>query len=217
MTDILIVDDHPIVSEAISHLITHKSGGKFRVVGIARNISDAVNLTCELKPDLVVMDVFISDFNGFDLVKEIKRRFPKTGILVLSMHDEALYAERAVAVGADGYIMKQESLDDIFNAIGRVLQGHMYLSNKVVAGQQQERIHRNERIAAKVRLLAVRERQVFELFGKGLTARRISEELDLSIKTVDTYRARIKVKLKLKNANELIHQAVQWVTRSNSP
>lgn len=216
MADILIVDDHPLVSEALSQLITYKTGGKFRVVGTARNISDAIKLTCELRPDLVVVDVFLGDFNGFDLVKEIKRQFPQTGILMLSMHDEALYAERAVAAGANGYIMKQESSDDIISAISRILQGHMYLSDKIATMQQQEKIHRNKRIAARVRLLAGRERQVFELFGNGWTTRRIAEELNLSIKTIDTYRARIKGKLKLKNANELIHQAVQWVTGSNS-
>ncbi len=216
MADILIVDDHPLVSEALSQLITYKTGGKFRVVGTARDISDAIKLTCELRPDLVVVDVFLGDFNGFDLVKEIKRQFPQTGILMLSMHDEALYAERALAAGANGYIMKQESSDDIISAISRILQGHMYLNDKIVTIQQQEKIHRNKRIAARVRLLANRERQVFELFGNGWTTRRIAEELNLSIKTIDTYRARIKGKLKLKNANELIHQAVQWVTGSNS-
>ena len=128
MINILIIDNHPIVSEALGQLIMHKTSGEFRVVGTTRDISEAVKLISELKPDLVIVDVFIGDSSGFDFVRALKRRFSQLRILMLSMHDEAIYAERAIAAGADGYIMKQESSDDIIRAISQILQGHFHVT-----------------------------------------------------------------------------------------
>ena len=216
MINILIIDNHPIVSEALGQLIMHKTSGEFRVVGTTRDISEAVKLISELKPDLVIVDVFIGDSSGFDFVRTLKRRFPQLRILMLSMHDEAIYAERAIAAGANGYIMKQESSDDIIRAISQILQGDLHQRDTFKEIRQQERIRRLENITNRIRLLANRERQVFELFGKGWTTRRIAEELNLSVKTIETNCARIKKKLELNNSNELIHQAVQWVNGSNS-
>jgi DNA-binding NarL/FixJ family response regulator len=212
MADIVIVDDHPIVCEGLSRLIKHKSNGKLNVVGLADNEEDALRIVTELKPDLVIVDVFLKGFNGVELVKQIKELYPDMKILMLSMHDEFLYAERAINAGADGYIMKQESSDDITKAIEKVLDGQTYVSERMSAMLLRKKARGCADKALPASLLTERELEVFQMLGTGWTTRRIAEELNLSIKTVETYSTRIKEKLGLNNSNELIHQAVQWVT-----
>ena len=212
MANIVIVDDHPIVCEGLSQLIKHKSNGKLNVVGLADNEEDTLRIVTELKPDLVIVDVFLRGFNGVELVKQIKELYPDMKILMLSMHDEFLYAERAINAGADGYIMKQESSDDITKAIQKVLDGQIYVSERMSAMLLRTKARGCADKALPASLLTERELEVFQMLGTGWTTRRIAEELNLSIKTVETYSARIKEKLDLNNSNELIRQAVQWVT-----
>lgn len=212
MADIVIVDDHPIVCEGLSQLIQYKSNGKLNVIGLADNAKNALSIIAEAKPDLVIVDLFLKGSNGIDLIKQIKASYPDMNILMLSMHDENLYAERAISAGADGYIMKQESSDDIIKAIEKVLDGQIYISDRLSEMLLRKKGRGSAGVALPVSLLADRELEVFQMFGMGWTTRRIAEELNLSVKTVETYCARIKEKLNLNNANELIHQAVQWVT-----
>jgi DNA-binding NarL/FixJ family response regulator len=212
MACIVIVDDHPIVCEGLSQLIQYKSNGKLNVVGLADNARNALSIIAEAKPDLVIVDLFLKGSNGIDLIKQIKASYPDMNILMLSMHDETLYAERAIIAGADGYIMKQESSDDIIKAIEKVLDGQIYVSDRLSEMLLRKKGRGSAGGALPVSLLADRELEVFQMFGMGWTTRRIAEELNLSIKTVETYCARIKEKLNLNNANELIQQAVQWVT-----
>jgi len=212
VADIVIVDDHPIVSEGLSQLIHYKSNGKLNVVGLADNAKKALSIIAEAKPDLVIVDLLLKGSNGIDLIKQIKASYSDMNILMLSMHDETLYAERAINAGADGYIMKQESSDDIIKAIEKVLDGQIYVSDRLSEMLLRKKTRGYAGVALPVSLLADRELEVFQMFGMGWTTRRIAEELDLSVKTVETYCTRIKEKLNLNNVNELIRQAVQWVT-----
>jgi DNA-binding NarL/FixJ family response regulator len=217
MTDIVIVDDHPIVSEGLAQLIHHKSDGRLNVVGIAENAEDALRIIPELNPDIIIVDLFLKGSTGIELIKRIKSQMPKMKTLMLSMHDEAFYAGRAIKAGASGYIMKQESGDEIIKAIDTVLNGQVYISSRMAVKLLRRKGSGSEEgDDMPINTLADRELEVFQMFGMGWTTRRIAEELDLSVKTVETYCARIKEKLELNNSNELIQQAVQWVTGKSS-
>lgn len=215
MADIILIDDYPIVSEALSQLLTYKTEGRFKVIAALNNVSDAIKLTSELKPDLIVVEMFIAGSSCFDLVKELKACFPHIRVLVLSLHDEIYYAEQAVTAGADGYIMKQECSNNIIKAIECILDGQVYLSEKIAMMKLKQSTHGQKIVCSQVHLLAERERQVFELLGRGRTTRKIAQELKLSVKTIETYRTRIKRKLELKTSNELVSQAAQWVSSNN--
>lgn len=211
MADILIVDDHPIVCEGLSELIFQKTQGRLKVVGLADEAKKAMDIIAEARPDLVIVDLFLNGSNGIDLIKQIKAVCPDMKILMLSMHDELVYAERAIKAGAKGYVMKQESCDEIIKAIEKVLAGHCYISDRLSEILSRGK-GRNKSGVLPVSLLADRELEVFQMFGMGWTTRRIAEKLALSVKTIETYRERIKAKLDLNNSNELIQQAVQWVS-----
>jgi len=207
---ILIVDDHPIVRHGLMQLIDQESD--LHVCAEAESAQTALDAIDKHKPDIALVDLSIKGSNGIELIKSIKAHH-NVPVLVVSIHDEALYAERALRAGAKGYIMKQEATEKMLTAIRRVLSGEIYLSDKMGERLLQKYINgrETENFASPVSRLSDRELEVFRLIGQGRGTRQIAEELTLSIKTVESHRAHIKQKLKLKNAVELVHHAVQWV------
>ena len=212
MAKVLIVDDHPIVREGLAQLIVQKCPDEVDVIGDAEDAESALDTITRLRPDVVIVDVFLKGSDGIELVKRVKAMDPDINILVLSMHDESLYADRAISAGANGYIMKNASSEELITAIQKVLNGQVYLRDKMTT-----MLVRGKGLGAEnkrnplVGSLTDRELEVFRLFGLGWTTRRVAKELHLSIKTIETYCARIKDKLALENFNELIRHAVQWV------
>lgn len=207
---VFLVDDHPLIRDGLTRLINHQNN--LQICGEAESVHDALKGILAKKPDVVMLDITLDSSSGMDLIKDMKRRCSKSRILVLSMHDEALYAERAIRAGAKGYIMKQEASKDVLKAIHRILAGEIYLSakmsakmlHKVAEGKVDEK-------AMPEGSLSDRELQVFQLIGQGFGTRAIAEQLCISVKTVESYRAHIKVKMNLSNAHELTQHAVHWV------
>jgi DNA-binding NarL/FixJ family response regulator len=207
----LIVDDHPVVREGLSALISGQPD--LAVCGQAAGCAEAVTLTATTRPDLVIVDISLKDGNGIELIKRIRARDASVRFLVSSMHDESVYAERALRAGALGFLGKQESTQKILDAIRRVLEGKIYVSERMserllhglVAGSRER---------SSVETLADRELQVFELIGQGLNTRQIAAQLHLSTKTVETYRGRIRTKLNIGGGGELAHYAMQWVMQT---
>lgn len=207
---IILVDDHPIVRQGLAELINHEKD--VFVSGTAENLHEALEKIGSLKPDLVVADISLKGGNdGIELLKNIKARYPKILVLMLSMHDESLYAVRALRAGAAGYIMKQEATEKVLTAIHQVLKGEIYLSQPMEKKLMQQLVGGGGvRTGSPIEDLSDRELQIFSLIGQGRSTRQIAEELHLSIKTVETHRAHIKEKLNLKSATELVQHAVQW-------
>jgi DNA-binding NarL/FixJ family response regulator len=206
---ILLVDDHPIVRQGLAELIDHQKD--LMVCGTAEEVHQALDQIAALGPDLVVVDISLKSSNGIELLKDIKVRHPKLPVLMLSMHDETLYAVRALRAGASGYIMKQEATDNVLTAIRQVLAGEIYLSERMEKKMMQQLVGgRSARTGSPLEDLSDRELEVFNLIGQGHGTRQIAEELHLSIKTIESHRAHIKEKLKLKNATELVQHAIQW-------
>jgi DNA-binding NarL/FixJ family response regulator len=211
---VFLVDDHPLVREWLSQLIQREPD--IMVCGEAEDTHDALPKIGETKPDIVIADISLKTTHGLELVKDLQAQYPKLPVLCLSMHDESLYAERVLRAGAMGYITKQESTRKVLQAIRQVLSGQIYVSekmaarmvHKLVAGRQQEH-------SSPVERWTDRELEVFQLIGKGQGTRKIAEELHLGIKTVESYRARIKDKLKLEDGTQLLQQAIQWVHSLN--
>ncbi len=207
---IFIVEDHPLMSEGLTRLFNNEPD--LTVCGQANTAFDALKMISQHKPDIVIVDITLPDGNGLDLVKDMKRRSIKSFALVLSMHDESLYAERALRAGAKGYIMKHEASKEVLKAIHKVMNGGIYLSGKM----SDRMLHKiadvksvNEALSTET--LSDRELQVFQLIGQGRGTRQIADELCVSVKTVESYRAHIKLKMNLKNAHELTQHAVHWV------
>lgn len=207
---ILLVDDHPIVRQGLAELINHEKD--LFVCGTAETFHETLDQIPTLKPDLVVADISLKGGNdGIELLKNIKARHPKTMVLMLSMHDETLYALRALRAGAAGYIMKQEATEKVLTAIRQVLKGEIYLSEQMEKKLMHQLVGgRAVRTGSPIEDLSDRELQIFSLIGQGRSTRQIAEELHLSVKTVETHRAHIKEKLNLKSATELVQHAVQW-------
>jgi DNA-binding NarL/FixJ family response regulator len=207
---ILLVDDHPIVLSGLSQLINYETD--MSVCGQVTNAEAALKTIEDLKPDLVIVDIALKGTNGLDLIKQAKAQQPQLLMLVLSMHNEALYAERALRAGATGYIMKEELTEKLVPAIRRVLNGEIYLSEKM-STQLLSRLVKGplEKSSAAVECLSDRELEVFQLIGQGYSARQIADQLHLSVKTIESHRERIKAKLKLGNATELVQHAFHWV------
>ena len=213
---VLIVDDHPIVREGIARLIRQKARSSLVVCGGVDSASDAMEGIEKLKPDVVIVDIFLRGSDGIQLIKRIRPRYPDLPILVLSMHDESLYAERALKAGADGYIMKQESSELIIAALQKVLSGKIYASDNIMTRIVRTTTRGRADISGlSIDTLSDRELEVFQMLGHGRTTRQIADGLHISIKTVETYRERIKLKLDLNNSNELILHAAQWVNHPN--
>ncbi|NQU42772.1 response regulator transcription factor [bacterium] len=206
---ILIVDDHPVIRFGLTQLIDSEEG--LEVCGQATDAEEALTMVQNLKPDLVIVDISLKGLNGIELVKQIKAYDERIRTLVHSMHDESLFAERALHAGAMGYIEKQESMDRIVKAIRQVLQGRIYLSSAMHERMLQRMMtNRKAPTASPIETLSDREFEVFELLGNGVSTRGIAEKLRLSIKTIESHRENIKRKLHISSNSELIRHAVQW-------
>jgi DNA-binding NarL/FixJ family response regulator len=208
---ILIVDDHPAVREALALRIGRQPD--LEVCGEATDMNEGLRLVADTQPDLAVVDISLKTGSGIDLIKRIKDRNDSVRLLVWSMHSESLYAERALRAGALGYINKDQATDKIVEAIRRVLEGKVYLSDVMAetmlrraVGGGREGVTRSPLDA-----LADRELEVFRLIGEGVKTAEVAERLHLSVKTVETYRVRIRQKLDLSDGVELAHFATQWV------
>ena len=206
---IMVVEDHPIFRLGLRELINQEPD--MVVCGEAQDEGKAWQDINRLQPDLVIADITLEDGDGIELTKRIKRHFRDMPVLILSMHDEFLYAERALHAGARGYIMKQEAMESVVTAARQVLAGKIYLNDRmkehILAHISQPRQGREQNPMER---LSDRELEVFSLIGQGLRTRDIAAKLNLSVKTIGTHRERIKVKLHLKNANELLRHAVHW-------
>jgi len=205
---VLIVDDHPIVRQGLSELINHEKD--LTVCGQAEDATEAMIAIRSAMPDVAVVDISLKEKNGIELIKDLKNQYPDLPILVLSMHDESLYAERALRAGARGYIMKHEATDKVITGIRAVLNGQIFVSDKM-ATRMVYKLVGGASAGSAIDNLSDRELEVFSLIGKGLGTRQIAEKLYLSIKTIETYRSHIKEKLGLASAGELLQYAIQWV------
>jgi len=209
---VVIVDDHPLFRKGLEQLINSHDG--FAVCGEAENAPAAMGIIRRIVPDLVIVDLSLPGANGIELIKNIRAEFPKLPLLVLSMHDESLYAVRALRAGAQGYVMKQEALDNVIIAIREVLSGRPYLSPAMSATVIAKFVQGpGESSASEIDQLSDRELEILELIGKGNEVRQIAKNLHLSPKTVETHRAHIKEKLNLANAHQVGRFAVQWIAQ----
>jgi DNA-binding NarL/FixJ family response regulator len=211
VTRIFVADDHPIVFQGLKQLLNRE--GDLSVCGSAANVNDAIKAIEMLKPNLVIVDISLKgSVSGIELIKGIRKRFPNTYTMVLSMYDETLYAERAIRAGARGYVKKEEFTNTIVKAIRQVLSGKIYLSETMTSRLLDNLIYdQSERLAVSTEKLTNRELEVLSLVGNGYSTIEIARELNLSVKTISTHRLRIRNKLNLKNNSELIRYAVQWV------
>jgi Response regulator containing a CheY-like receiver domain and an HTH DNA-binding domain len=209
---ILLVDDHAVVRYGIAQLINRQSD--LMVCGEEEDASRAMRSIAAMKPDLVIADISLKDSSGLELMRNIKAQYAGLPILVVSVHDESIYAEIAFRAGALGYLMKEEALEKILTAIRRVLSGAIYVSDNLAAKMLQQQVRGQTDIhESPVKGLSDRELEVFHLIGAWKKTREIADELHLSIKTIEYYREQIKRKLNLKNAAELTQYATSWVQR----
>ncbi len=215
MTKILIVDDHPILRMGMRELLNQEDG--FEVCAVAENISSARKAIAETLPDLAIVDISLAGDNGLDLVKEMSEGNTGIRVLVLSMHDESVWAERAIRAGARGYIMKKEAAESIVTAVRNIMSGKVHVSEAIMA-QLLDKFHLNPdtRYGSTEEILTDRELEVYRLIGSGLSTRQIAERMKLGVKTIGTYRDRIKQKLSISNAAELTRRAVLWTEKDTS-
>lgn len=212
---IMIIDDHPILRKGL--VMTVESEAGFKVTAQFDNAEDALKKYDEVSPDMCIVDISLPGMNGLEFIKHLKSREPNAKILVVSRHDESLYAERVIRAGAKDYVMKLEAGEVLLKAMKRVLSGGMHVSEEVserlLMGMAQG--HKNLSHSP-IDCLSDRELEVFEMTGKGNTTREIADKLHLSVKTIESYRARIKTKLNFENATELMMHAVKWVENEDS-
>lgn len=208
---IILVEDHPIVRQGLAQLINHQPG--LSVVGESDTAAKALELVRANKPDLVILDVSLPKTNGLELIKQLKSEKPSLPMLVISMHDETLYAERALRAGARGYVMKKEPSEKMLLAINRVLKGEIYVSDRMKQKMLQHVVNNqvSDENSSPLDHLSDRELEVFQLLGNGFATRQIAEQLSLSIKTIESYRENLKLKLNVKSGAELIQHAIQWM------
>ena len=205
---IFIVDDHPIVRQGLALLINREPD--LSVVGDAEETCTAMLRIGETKPNLVVVDISLNGPDGLDLLKEIRIHQPSLPVLILSMLDESVYAERALRAGANGYIMKQEATERVLVAIRRILGGEIYVSDRMANRMLHKYVSGSgPETTSPIAELSDRELEVFRLIGEGHATRQIAEELHISVKTVESYRSHIKDKLSLKTGRELVQRAMQ--------
>ena len=206
---IFIVDDHPLLRQGLTMLINREPD--LTVCGEAEDATSALKAIASAVPDVLIVDISLNGPDGLDLLKNLRALYPEMPVLILSMHDESIYAERALRARANGYIMKQEATEKVLVAVRRILNGEIYLSGRMsnkllqhyLTGQSAEN---DSRIAA----LSDRELEVFRLIGEGLGTRQIADALHLSMKTVESYQAHLKEKLSLRSGRELMQHAIQW-------
>lgn len=206
---VLIVDDHPMMRQGLAQLINGEPD--LVVCCEADTAAQAVDRIVQNKPDLVLADISLPDKNGLELIKDVHVRDPEILILVVSMHDESLYAERVLRAGARGYVMKQEGGRKLMQAIRLVLSGQIYVSEKMSAKILEIFSGRRSKGGSPIERLSDREFEVFQLIGEGKGTRDIAGHLHLSVKTVEVHRANIKEKLDLRSATDLVHYAVRWM------
>jgi DNA-binding NarL/FixJ family response regulator len=213
-TRVLLVDDHAVVRFGIKQLIDRESD--LVVCGEEEDATKALGAIDRLKPNLVIADISLKDSSGLELMRNIKAQYPKMPVLVVSSHDESIYAEIAFRAGALGYLMKQEALEKILTAIRRVLSGAIYVSDALAAKMLQQQVRGQSNInESPVKSLSDRELEVFQMIGNWKKTSEIAKELHLSIKTIEYYREQIKHKLNLESASELTQYATSWVQREN--
>lgn len=208
---VLIVDDHPLMRKGLA--LALEEGGTATVCGQVADAEESLDLVGTRRPDLVLVDISLPGMSGLELVKQLRSRSPEVAILVVSRHDEELYAERVIRAGARGYVSKLEAPEVIVEAVRRVLAGGVYVSSAINERLLTQIAESGRRFGASspLEVLSDRELEVFEQTGEGRSTRQIADRLHLSVKTVESYRARIKKKLDLDSASELLRHAVQWV------
>jgi DNA-binding NarL/FixJ family response regulator len=207
----VIVDDHPVLRKGLGRIIN--SSNTFTVCGEAGDAREALAVVRSTKPNLVIVDIGLPDDNGIELTKKIRADFPKLPVLILSMHEEPLYAAQALRAGAQGYIVKQEAIEKIIEAVRKIFDGQRYVSKLVWKQISPGSEHDEEELcgASRVRKLSERELEVLGLIGKGHSVCEIAQKLCLSRKTVETHRAHMKQKLNLQNARQVARFATRWV------
>jgi DNA-binding NarL/FixJ family response regulator len=206
---VFLVDDHPLVREHLTALLQLQPD--LEVCGEAADAPEALECIRREQPDLVVLDISLKRSHGLELLKQLKESQPKVAVLILSMHDELLYAERALRAGARGYITKEEASTKVLSAIRKVLSGEVYLSERMAARMMKKMVGgAPSKVGSPLEVLTDRELEIFQMIGRGLGTKQIADELRLGIKTVESYRARIKDKLQLADGNELLQQAIHW-------
>ena len=209
-TRIFLVDDHPLMRKGLA--MTLQAEPDFEIAGQVDSAEEALEVFDDVNPDLAIVDVSLPGMNGLELVKHLVARDPDVRILVVSRHDESLYAERAVRAGAKGYVSKLEADEHVVQAARHVLRGGIYMSeelkDRLLFGAA---VGRKDAMQSPLEVLSDRELEVFEMTGRGLPTREIADRLHLSVKTVESYRARIKTKLNLESGTELMQHAVRWV------
>jgi DNA-binding NarL/FixJ family response regulator len=206
---VFIVDDHPLLRQGLALLINQQHD--LEVCGEAEEAQAAMQAIAKKRPDILIVDISLTGPDGLDLLKNIRALYPDLPVLILSMHDEAVYAERALRARANGYIMKQEATEKVLVAMRRILNGEVYLSDRMANKMLQQYIGGSPAsIHSQISALSDRELEVFCLIGEGRGTREIADELHLSVKTVETYQAHIKEKLSLHSGRELIQRAIQW-------
>jgi len=206
---IVIVDDHPLVREWLSQLIQRHP--ELSICGEAANAGEALTLIAEAQPNLAIIDLSLGSQSGVELIEQIRSSFPNVAMIVLSMHDEQVYAETCIRAGARGYIMKRETTQNIIEAIHEVLNGNVYLSKNVMTQIVQKVVSSDAKsIAPAVTQLSDRELEVFKLLGQGFQVNEVATKLELGSKTVHTYLARIKEKMKLRTTGQIVREAQRW-------
>lgn len=206
---VILVDDHPIMRHGLAQLIRAEEG--LDVIGEAGNAREGLDVVGKLKPDLAVIDLTLPDKNGLELVKDIRAMHPATQCLVLSMHDETMYGERALRAGARGYVMKEEAADQLVTAIHKVLGGGLYVSEALNARMLEQVTGAARSKATGMDSLTDRELEILTMIGKGVATKLIAAQLSISARTVEAHRAHIKEKLSMTDGSALVRYAVQWV------
>ena len=205
---VFLVDDHPLVREWLTNLINKRPD--LQVCGEAGSAPEALQRIGAIQPDIAIVDITLASGSGIELIKDLQSQHPEVAVLVLTMHDETVYALRALRAGARGYIMKAEATTKIIQAIRTVLEGRLYVSDKVTVLMAEKFADQRRKAGSPIELLSDRELEVFQLLGRGLSTRQIADQLHISIKTVQAFCARIKDKLQLDNVNELLREAIRW-------
>ena len=205
---VFVIDDHPLVREWLATLLNRQSD--FQVCGEASSGQQAIKLIATAKPDIAIVDISLEGGSGIELIKGIKASYPNVVMVVLTMHDESLYAERVLRAGARGYVMKREATKNIIPAIRRVLEGKLFVSDKFLSAIAERLVDWNVSVGSPVAQLSDREMEVFQMIGQGMETRQIAEAMHVNFKTVQSFCARIKEKLMLANATELLREAVLW-------
>jgi DNA-binding NarL/FixJ family response regulator len=206
---ILVVDDHPIVRQGLGLLINREPD--LVVCGEAEKATEAMRVLASAMPDVLIVDISLNGPDGLDLLKDVRLAHPILPVLILSMHDESIYAERALRAGANGYIMKQEATEKVLVAVRRILNGEIYVSDRVASRMLRHYITGSGTMRdSSLADLSDRELEVFRLIGEGHGTRQIAETLHVSVKTVESYQAHIKEKLSLRSGRELMQHAIRW-------